>query len=142
MSQKRQVRPRPFGLVLLAATVISAIGAGVSAHGYKRKTLEIIHPWTSERAEANGREAIVGLSIRNSGKQTERLRSATSPIADSVELRLDPANGGIRTGSTVTIEIKPGQEIHLRPSGAHVRLIGLNKSLTPYDTLPVTFLDR
>lgn len=140
MFQTRQIRPGLFRLILLAAIAIPSISGGVTAHGYKRKTLEIIHPWTSERAEANGRDAIVGLSIRNSGKQAERLQYAISPIADSVELRPDPANGAIRPGAALTIEIKPGQEVHLRPSGAHVRLIGLKKSLTPYDTLPVTLV--
>lgn len=110
------------------------------AHGYKRKSIEIVHPWTSANAEAGGTEAAVGMTIRNTGRQSERLQSATSAVAERVEFRRAAADPGSPRPVSKFIEIKPGQEVHLRPSAGHVRLIGLKKALSAYDTLPLTLV--
>ncbi len=112
-----------------------------SAHGYKRKMVEIIHPYTFEKGEADGREAAIGMAIRNSGRKVERLIGARSSIAEKVEIRgvaTPDAKMKPRTGPHIAID--PGKEVDLRSSGMHVRLIGLKKALTAYDTLPVTLV--
>ena len=124
----------------LAVLVLIGFCAQATAHGYKRNTLEVIHPYTFEKPEPGGRDAIVGMTLRNGGKQVEHLVGATSSIAERVEimvLRPDAVSAGTAK-SPPRIEIRPGTETELKASSVHVRLIGLKKALTAYDTLPVT----
>lgn len=112
------------------------------AHGYKRKTLEIVHPWTSEKPEAIATEAAVGMTIRNAGRQAERLIAARSSVAERVEIRR-PEAGHVQASakrSPPGIAIPSRGDVHLKPSAAHLRLIGLKKPLVAYDTLPVTLV--
>jgi len=79
-------------------------------------------------------DAIVCMDIRNSGAEADRLVSATSTIAERVEIRTssEPLPKGI--------EIAPRGRVDLTAKTQHLRLIGLKKSLTAYDTLPVTLI--
>jgi copper(I)-binding protein len=125
---------------LLVALPLLVGSNDAATHGYKRKTLEVIHPYTFEKPEPGGRDAIVGMTLRNKGRQTERLIGATSVIAERVEIVVPNAEGTrVDPGSTKTrIEIRAGAEVELRASAAHVRLVGLKKELAAYDTLPMT----
>lgn len=117
----------------------NVVASSAQAHGYKRATLEILHPWTSVKAEAGETEAAVGMSIRNFGKADERLIGAHSAIADKVEIRLAGSETPVKSDSrTSRIAVPSQHEVHLKPSAAHVRLIGLRKRLVTYDTLPIT----
>ena len=127
-------------VAVLLSLPLMAYSLAASAHGYKRNTLEVIHPYTFEKPEPGGRDAIVGMTLRNSGKQIERLVGATSSIAERVEIvlpRPDATSSGTAK-SPPRIEIRPGTETELKASSVYVRLIGLKKALTAYDTLPVT----
>ena len=81
------------------------------------------------------------MAIRNKGRQIERLIGARSSVAETVEIRgvASPQVKG-KAPSAPHIAIAPGKEIDLRSSGMHVRLIGLKKALTAYDTLLVTLV--
>lgn len=116
---------------LLAITLcVVILPAVVAAHGYKRKSIEIVHPWTGDKAEPGGRDAIVCMDIKNSGGESDRLVSASSAIAQRVEIRT----------STRGIEIASRGRVDLSAKTQHLRLIGLKKELTAYDTLPVTLV--
>ena len=117
---------------LIAVLCLVVCATDASAHGYKRKSIEIVHPWTGDKAEAGGRDAIVCMDIKNSGAEADRLISATSPIAERVEIRAG-------TGATA-IEIGPRGRVDLTSKSQHLRMVGLKKSLTAYDTLPVTLI--
>lgn len=137
---------KPLAYALLALVAAMQPVLDVAAHGYKRKSLEVIHPWTSEKPEPGGRDAIVGMTLRNSGTRPEHLIGVRSGIAERAVILSGAAGNGTdgamkgAKGPAMQIEIKPGQEVHLKASAAHVRLIGLKKALTAYDTLPVTLL--
>lgn len=106
--------------------------APASAHGYKRKSIEIVHPWTGDKTEPGGHDAIVSMDIKNTGKAADKLVSATSPVAAKVEIH---SGAGANA-----IEIAPGARVELTAKTQHLRMIGLKKSLTAYDTLPVTLV--
>lgn len=121
-----------------AASYLMAINAtGTMAHGYKQKAIEIVHPWTFDKPEPGGRDAIVGMEIKNSAAKPDRLVSASSAIAQRVEIRNASAGPN---NSSKAIEVGPGGKIDLGAKGAHLRLIRLKKALTAYDTLPVTLV--
>ena len=119
---------------LIAVLCLAVSSVDASAHGYKRKSIEIVHPWTGDKAEAGGRDAIVSMDIKNSGAEADRLVSATSTIAERVEIRT--SGGPLPRG----IEIAPRGRVDLTAKTQHLRLVGLKKGLTAYDTLPVTLV--
>ena len=109
------------------------------AHGYKRKAIEVVHPYTFATPEPGGRDAIVRMTLRNSSKQLERLKSAASVIAERVEIVVPKAAAGNGNNPVrPRLEIKPGGEVELSETVSHLRLVGLKRPLVAYDTLPVT----
>jgi copper(I)-binding protein len=118
----------------IAILCLAASAVDASAHGYKRKSIEIVHPWTGDKPEAGGRDAIVSMDVKNSGAEADRLVSATSTIAARVEIRT--SSGPLPNG----IVISPRGRVDLTSKTQHLRLVGLKKGLTAYDTLPVTLV--
>jgi periplasmic copper chaperone A len=117
---------------LMAAMLALGFADAASAHGYKRKNIEIVHPWTADKPQPGGRDAIVSMDIKNAGASADRLVGATSAIAERVELA---------TGSAAkAIEVAPRGRVDLTAKTQHLRLVGLKKRLTAYDTLPVTLV--
>ena len=68
----------------------------------------------------------------------DRLLGATTPIAASVELQDVPQSRETRPVSA--IEIRAGGDVELLPSRAKLRLAGVKKALSAYDTFPMTLI--
>lgn len=121
---------------------VSAFSSAALAHVYKRSGFEVVHPYTFEKLEPGGRDAIVRMTLRNLGKQPERLLGASSRVAEKVDLVVPslvpkPASGH---SARTPLEIKAGQDVELKETSTHLRLVGLKKALVAYDTLPVTLI--
>lgn len=114
------------GSVLLALLLLAANTVGAAAHGYKKKGIEIFHPWIAETA---GPQGFVSMRIRNKGDVADRLIEARSPMAAKVELARSGTGGGI--------EVPAGGEVELSAKGAHLAIDGLNRPLRAYDRLPL-----
>ena len=109
----------------------------VVAHGYKTRTIEIVHPWTYEHESAGDNEAIVGMEIRNRGKSADRLIRVEGAKGQKVEIRGGTPAAGKRPAG---IEVLPGIGINLKSDGAHIFLGNVGKTLIAYDTLPLTLV--
>lgn len=119
-------------IILVVSFAILLIPAVAIAHGYKQKTIEIVHPWTSERAEAEGREATISMKIRNVAKIPDRLLSVRTKIADRAELR--DASGAVLAKG---IDIPADSVLELKDGAVRIQLVGLKKKLVAYDGLPM-----
>jgi copper(I)-binding protein len=120
--------------VLLSLAVALAPPAAM-AHSHKKKGLEIVHPWTPAMVEANVANIPVYMKLKNSGKAPERLLSATTPLADKVEL-IEPKTQGSLTLPTVTtaLSVPAGGELVLSANGPRLLLSGFKKRLDAYDS--------
>jgi hypothetical protein len=80
------------------------------------------------------------MTIQNEGQKADRLRSATSPAAEAVELHETVnANGVMRmVAQPDGWAVEPGSRLELKPGGKHVMLIGLLRPLQPGDTVEIT----
>jgi copper(I)-binding protein len=80
------------------------------------------------------------MTIRNSGSQADRLRSAASPAAKMVELHETVDDNGVMrmVPQPDGWEIAPGGELVLKPGGKHVMLMGLVRPLEPGATIEIT----
>jgi periplasmic copper chaperone A len=126
--------------VLLSSAVALAPPAAM-AHSHKKKALEIVHPWTPAMVEANVANIPVYMKLKNGGGAPERLLSATTPLADKVEL-IEPKAQGAMTLPTVAtaLSVPAGGELALSADGPHLLLGGVKKRLSAYDSFKITLV--
>lgn len=79
------------------------------------------------------------MTVTNDGDAGDRLVSATSDIAEDVELHESTTDGGSMMMQQIDgIDIPAGGEAVLEPGGFHVMLIGVTEELTEDDTVDLT----
>ena len=125
----------PTRRLLIAAAMLAALPA--AAHDSTAGDIRIGHPW-SRAAGANGNGSGY-MRLTNGGTQADRLISAASPVARTVELHTHLREGDVmRMRPVQDIPVPPGQTVELRPGGLHLMLIGLNAPLTQGTRVPLT----
>jgi copper(I)-binding protein len=80
------------------------------------------------------------MTIRNESGQADRLRSADSPAAQSVELHETVDDTGVMrmVPQPDGWEVAPGGRLELKPGGKHIMLLGLVRPLKAGDTIEIT----
>jgi copper(I)-binding protein len=99
------------------------------AHSYEKGDLQVRHPWA--RATPPGTTVGVGyFEIRNTGKQPDRLLSATSPAARQVEMHISEHAGEVaKMRQLRAFEVPARERLTLEPNGAHLMLVDLVQPL-------------
>ena len=122
----------------LAAGLFSAgqaVAHEVTSHG-----VTVAHPWA--RATPGG--ATVGVAfmeIKTDDKTSDRLVSASSPIAGRVEVHTHLMEDGVMKMRRVeALDLKPGESRVLKPSGEHVMLFDLKQPLKEGDLVKLTLV--
>jgi copper(I)-binding protein len=130
-----RIAMKTLAVLLLAC----ALGAGAaSAHEYALKSLKIDHPFaraTPPGAKTGG----VFVTVENTGSQSDRLISVSSPVAgvaDLHEMKIDA--GVMRMRGVAALEVKAGETLELKPGGYHVMLSELRRPLKVGDKFPLT----
>jgi copper(I)-binding protein len=111
------------------------LGAGSA----RAADIEIASPWT--RATAKGATVGAGyLTIVNKGQSPDHLQSATTDVAQTVEIHEMSMENTVMTMRAVTggVEIKPGQRLAFEPGRIHLMLMGLKQPLTQGASIRVT----
>jgi len=122
---------------LLAASLAGLAIPARAAEDITAGSLTISHGWT--RAAGANATGAGFMTIRNTGPQPDRLLSAATPIARSVELHTSFRDGDVmRMRPVPNIEIPPGQTVELRPGGNHIMLIGLAEPLRQGSAITLT----
>lgn len=120
----------------LAAVVAPAIRP---ASAQQAGPITVSSPWT--RAAGQGGTGAGYMTLRNTGPAPDRLVAARAAIARTVELHTHlHENGVMRMRPVPAIDLPPGQEVLLRPSGLHLMLIGLTAPLQQGQRIPVTLV--
>ena len=114
--------------------------AGAHAHGVQTKTIEIVHPWTYETAGIFEPTMLVYAKIKTRSRQSDQLLGAETIIATAVELSDVPRTGSGWSQRGASLEIKAGQDVELSPSGYSLKLTGVKKAFSAYDTFPLTLV--
>jgi periplasmic copper chaperone A len=125
--------------LLLLAVALAPPAA--MAHSHKKKSLEVVHPWTPATAETNVANVPVYMKLKNTGSAPERLLRATTELADKVEL-IEPRTQGSMTLPTVTtaLSVPAGGELVLSADGPRLLLGGVKKRLDAYDIFKLTLV--
>ena len=121
--------------LLIAAAAIAAVPA--AAHDYTAGDVAIAHPWT-RAAGANGNGAAF-MQLRNTGAQPDRLLSASTPAARTVELHTMTRDGDVmRMRPVQDIPVPAGDTVALQPGGFHIMMIGLTAPMNQGGRVPLT----
>lgn len=129
------MRFRPF--FLLAAAL--AVGGSAHAHEYKAGDISVGHPYarpTVPNQPAGG----AYVTLENKGQTADKLVSASSPVAKSVEIHsMAMENNVMKMREVPGIELKPAEKTVMKPGdGYHLMLMGLNKPLKAGEKFPLT----
>jgi copper(I)-binding protein len=125
--------------ILAALLLAGAFGSlAASAHDYALKSLKIDHPFA--RATPPGaRVAGVFVAVENTGTQSDRLLSVSTPMAGVAELHEMWVDAGVmRMRDVAALEVRPGEKVQLKPGGYHVMLSELKQPLKVGDKFPLT----
>src|SRR3979409_2183302 len=97
---------------LAALRLASGLGSGAaSAHDYALKSLKIDHPFA--RATPPGAKvAGVFVAVENTGTQSDRLLSVSTPMAGVAELHEMRVDAGVmRMRDVAALEVRPGEKV-------------------------------
>jgi len=127
--------------ILAALALVFACTTAAFAHSYKLGSLEIGHPW----ARATPPTAPTGggfLTITNKGTAADRLVSASSPAAASVQVHEMKMEGNVMRMRELAngLEIAPGATVTLAPGGLHMMMMGLKAPLKQGEKVPLTLV--
>jgi copper(I)-binding protein len=121
-------------MMLLAAAAALGLASAALAQA---PTIEVSDAWaraTTSMARAGG----VFLTMRATGG-SDRVVSASSPVADRVELHETIRDGDVmRMREVPELRVETSQPTVLKPGGLHIMLIGLKQQLNRGETFPLT----
>lgn len=120
--------------MILAFAMTAVAAMPVSAHDDEEAAAS---PEASPMAMATG---AAYMTISNSGDVADRLVSASTEMAESIELHTTFDDGGVMKMQPLEdgIEIPAGEQVELQPGGLHVMLIGLAGDLVPGSSYTLT----
>lgn len=81
------------------------------------------------------------VTLRNTGNESHKLLSLTSPVSDQVTLHLSSvdANGVSRMWPVGSFSLKPGEQVRFQPNGMHMMFMDLGTPFVVGAKVPVTF---
>lgn len=127
-------------IATLATASLAILITAASAHEFTAKGVTVAHPWA--RATPGGVK-IGGafLEMKAAKGHSDRLVSASSPVAGSVEIHNHIMDGGIARMRRVDgIKLPAGTSVVLSPGGYHVMLMDLKQPLKEGDLLKLTLV--
>lgn len=121
--------------LLAAIALLPALPA--SAQERRAGDIVIDRPWS--RAAGANATGVGFLTIRNTGAATDRLLSASTPIARRVELHNMTMDGAVmRMRAVEATPVPANGTVQLAPGGLHIMLIGLTQPLVQGQRAPLT----
>ncbi len=129
---------RVFPAILATLACLTATTIAASAGEATNAGVTVAHPWA--RATPGGvTNGAAYLEIKTADGVTDRLISASSPVAGRVELHTHILDGEImRMRRVDNLTLKPGSSVVLQPHGDHVMLMDLKAPLKEGDLVKMT----
>lgn len=121
-------------ILMIITTAALLMGACAPA----AKDIEAFDVW-ARTGIAGGNSAVYMMLVNGTGADDELL-SASSDVADAVELHLSQmgANGEMQMIPQASIPLAAGSKVEFKPGGLHVMLIGLRQDLKAGDEFELT----
>lgn len=98
--------------------------------------IAVEHPWARATAGDTG---AAYFSIVNKGASSDRLLSASTPVAQSASLHQSKVENGVMMMRPLPpLEVAPGKSAALKPGADHLMLMGLKHPLKQGESFPLT----
>ena len=118
--------------VLARAAILAALAlfhAAVPAQEFTVGNVTIVEPW-SRALPPNAPNGAAYFRVENSGGESDRIVSARTDIAETVEIHTHEMDGGMMKMRRVESVVVPaGGEARFKPHGLHLMLFGLKEPL-------------
>jgi copper(I)-binding protein len=125
---KSSSKPIAVALLLLAASLGSALAAAANVHVSNARARATVPGQTT---------AVVYMDITSEADSA--LVSATSPVAERVEVHSMTMDGGImRMRPVPKLELKGGKTVRLGPDSMHLMLVNVKRPLKAGETVALT----
>ena len=125
-------------ILVLIAALTATLSAPASARQYALGDLSVVRPWARALPPVAPNGAAY-LRIENAGNAADRIVSASSPIAEHVELHTHEMDGAVmRMRQVHSVEVPARGAVSFEPGRLHVMLIGLKAPLVAGRTFPLT----
>ena len=112
-----------------AALALLVVSLQTLAHNYEKRDIQVRHPW-SRATPPGAKVGVAYMEIRNRGSQPDRLLSATSGVAQRVEMHVTQREGEVmKMRQLQAFEIPARERYALRPGGSHLMLVDLKQPL-------------
>jgi copper(I)-binding protein len=123
-------------LTLAAATLLIVAASFAFAQG---ASIQVEQPW-ARATPAGASTGAVYLTITNKSEEMDRLLSASSDVADKLQIHEMKVVNGVMEMREVTggLPVAANGSLELKPGSYHVMLIGLKKPLKAGETIPLT----
>lgn len=125
-------------ILRFVAAAVAFAATTAFAHDFTLGSIKIDHPWSRATVEGipNG---VAYFVLENNGDTDDRLLSAASPVAETVELHTHIKDGEVmRMRQVENIDVPAGETVALEPGGLHVMLMGLKAPLQEGEMFPLT----
>jgi len=122
-----------FGMAMSGLGVSNALADGM------HKSIMVENAWTRARG-ATAKVAGAFMTLHNTAKEDDRFVSASSSIADRVEIHTTKMTDGVMKMIQVKegVIVKAGKHVEFKPGSYHVMFLGLKGKLAEGTTFPVT----
>lgn len=131
---------RDLPLKLLSAFAASAFGAALLAAPPAQaapKGIEISQAWS--RPAVAGTTGVGYLVIANHAAKADAVTAATTPLAARVEMHaMSMANGIMSMSKVDRVAVPGGGQAEFGPGGYHLMMVGLTRTLSVGERVPVT----
>jgi periplasmic copper chaperone A len=123
-------------LTLAAATLLIVAASFAFAQG---ASIQVEQPW-ARATPAGASTGAVYLTITNKSQEMDRFLSASSDVADKLQIHEMKVVNGVMEMREVTggVAVAANGSVELKPGSYHLMLMGLKKPLKAGETIPLT----
>jgi copper(I)-binding protein len=125
-------------LVTALCAIAACCADPAIAHDYTLGTLHIDHPY-ARPTPPGARTGGAYFTIRNDGREPDRLVGVASPVAREVEIHSMGMSGNLmKMRPAKAVEIAPASMVTFGPGTYHVMFLELHRPLSPGADVPLT----
>ncbi len=129
-----------FRTIALAAALLLPLAAPASAFDPIQDEIRIEQAW-SRATPGAARTGAAYVTVVNNGKTDDRILSASSPVAEAVELHTMEREGDrMRMRPVEAVTVPAGGSAALKPGAEHIMLIGLHRPLKEGETFTINLV--
>lgn len=133
-----EIQLKPVSQLIVALLFGACVALEAHAQTPAVNSIVIENAW-ARATPAGAKTGAVYMTLINNGAIPDRLLSATTPVADHVQIhKVSEENGVSSMRELRTMDIAPGATVTFKPSDMHVMLVGLKQPLEEGQTVPLT----